>query len=64
MEKYKLIRGKIEVFFKLCKSGLSLKKLPQIYTRISQYINLIFSKTLHNKIAKIPKQPIQKLSNT
>jgi len=31
-KRYKSIRGKIEDFFKLCKSGLNLKKNSQIYT--------------------------------
>jgi len=32
-KKYKHIRGKIEDFFKLCKSGLSLKKNTHTHTR-------------------------------
>jgi len=31
-KRYKPIRGKIEDFFKLCKSGLNLKKIHNIYT--------------------------------
>jgi hypothetical protein len=65
-KKYKPIRGKIEDFFKLCKSGLSLKKLHKIHTRISQknhHTNCIFSRTHHNNRLQYQNSPTKAFRN-
>jgi hypothetical protein len=65
-KKYKPIRGKIEDFFKLCKSGLSLKKLHKIHTRISQknhHTNCTFSRTHHNNRLQYQNSPTKAFRN-
>ena len=68
MEKIKPIRGKIEDFFKLCKSGLSLKRLhkytPESAKRTTTLI--VFLAGLITTNVTTPKQPyksFQKLEN-
>ncbi len=66
MEKYKPIRGKIEDFFKLCKSGLSLKKLHK-YTPESTKITtilIVFLTGLITTNCYNTKTALQKLSET
>lgn len=63
---YKPIRGKIEDFFKLCKSGLSLKKLHK-YTPKSAKITTILTVFLAGLITTqgySTKTALQKLSET
>ena len=63
---YKPIRGKIEDFFKLCKSGLGLKKLHK-YTPESAKRTTILTVFLAGLITTIgynTKTALQKLSET
>ncbi len=65
-KKYKPIRGKIEDFFKLCKSGLSMKKIHK-YTTKSVEITTILTVFLAGLITKQgynTKTALQKLSET
>ena len=65
-KKYKPIRGKIEDFFKLCKSRLSLKKLHK-YTPESSKRTIILNVFLARLITTTgynTKTPLQKLSET
>jgi hypothetical protein len=63
---YKPIRGKIEDFFKLCKSGLSLKKLhkytPESAKRTT--ILIVFLAGLITTLGYTTKTDLQKLSET
>ena len=65
-KKYKPIRGKIEDFFKLCKSGLSLKKLhkytPESAKRTT--ILIVFLAGLITTTGYTTKTDLQKLSET
>jgi hypothetical protein len=65
-KKYKPIRGKIEDFFKLCKSGLSLKKLhkytPESAKRTT--ILIVFLAGLITTLGYNTKTDLQKLSET
>lgn len=66
LKKYKPIRGKIEDFFKLCKSGLSLKKLHK-YTPESAKRTTILNVLLAGLITTTDyntKTALQKLSET
>jgi hypothetical protein len=65
-KRYKPIRGKIEDFFKLCKSGLSLKKLHK-YTPQSAKTTTIITVFLAGIIVTLgynTKTALQKLSET
>ena len=65
-KKYKPIRGKIEDFFKLCKSGLSLKKLHK-YTPESAKRTTILTVFLAGLITTLgynSKTALQKLSES
>lgn len=63
-KRYKPIRGKIEDFFKLCKSGLNLKKIHK-YTAKSAKNNhntdCIFSRTHHNTRLQHQNSPTKTL---
>ena len=65
-KKYKPIRGKIEDFFKLCKSGLNLKKLhkytPESAKRTT--ILIVFLAGLITTTGYTTKTDLQKLSET
>jgi len=65
-KRYKPIRGKIEDFFKLCKSGLGLKKLHK-YTPESAEKTTILTVLLAGLITTLgynSKTALQKLSET
>jgi hypothetical protein len=65
-KQYKLIRGKIVDFFKLCKSGLKLKKLHK-YTKKSAKRTTILTVFLAGLITTLgynSKTDLQKLSET
>ncbi|MGL4669591.1 MAG: IS5-like element ISMefo1 family transposase, partial [Methanobacteriaceae archaeon] len=65
-KKYKPIRGKIEDFFKLCKSGLSMKKIHK-YTPKSVQRTVILNVLLAGLITTLgynTKTALQKLSET
>jgi hypothetical protein len=63
---YKPIRGKIEDFFKLCKSGLSLKKLHKYTPESAQRTTIItvFLAGLITTTGYTTKTALQKLSET
>jgi len=65
-KRYKPIRGKIEDFFKLCKSGLNLKKIhkytPDSVERTS--ILTVFLAGLITTLGYNSKTALQKLSET
>ncbi len=65
-KKYKPVRGKIEDFFKLCKSGLSLKKLHKYTPESAQRttILIVFLAGLITTLGYNTKTALQKLSET
>jgi hypothetical protein len=63
---YKQIRGKIEDFFKLCKSGLNLKKLHKYTPKSAERttILIVFLAGLITTTGYTTKTALQKLSET
>lgn len=65
-KKYKPIRGKIEDFFKLCKSGLNLKKLHNYTPESAKRTTItkcIISRTHHNNRLQHQNSPPKALRN-
>ena len=65
-KRYKTIRGKIEDFFKLCKSGLNLKKIHKYTPKSAEKttILIVFLAGLITTLGYNSKTALQKLSET